>query len=954
MIAAPRLALRYHIERGDTMINVVGDSEMVYKFMTEGTKKFGKGDTTHLRPLFDELDTAWRAVQSFVTVCRMNRVHGNPADKVASNTILTASSTGDDDIQELFITPTILPPREKVTHRNHAEPMHLPCPSDVATVPETLEQYASMHRYSTRSTVPSSSVWLWSTLVRHHFKRFLDAPAEERETELKRIIMLPTYYLPVRASTNRISKHLQRGEPFQVELSAERRERQHRSEHRLSEAITRLLIDYKVRSAGRLLSGAADTPDIPHEAKVTQIEKKLLDGDFTSSITHERVPSFSPQEVEQALTSCNKQAANAIDGWTAQLLMQAAEVNNEIYTMIADTLHWILTTPMSDLMRDMLVMSRGVGIPKDDGVSVRPLCVSSIFVKLLGTLCSDRDQTKTSTMQYAIGPKDGAKRIIHKVRSYIATKGTTRAAVLRFDISNAYGTMGRKILEDILKHADASLRQYFRLIYGNKSTVAVFGPQGVTLLPLGEGVKQGDATSSLFFCLGVDTPLGKISAYLQEHNIDAEVYMYMDDLTICVETDHANGVAQATIDAFHSIGLMINEAKSKILTDAVGSFILPRCSHAEEFIVLGVNLAEGESAKRAFTERLLRRQQDYFALFKKVSLHPQAVTTLLRVCGHPRITYFCATVPPPDMVDVAHYFDSKVKEMVELIIDPQGTTRIPEATLHDDLGFGAPCYRRNLEDMYHAYALASETNAISAVSVCVTTRNLSSSLTKAQADSQWLFYDHHNSMSEHQFRMALAIRLGVLPAGFQLQGSKCNCGNYVYDEDARETVDHILACDSSTPAGHTLRHNMVRDTIIHTARMYGITTTKEPTCFTYGDGHARRPDALFHTQPLGLATDVSMTSRYPCDEHIQRIEKEKINHHTTPVEANGCLFRPFVMATRGTLGKRAEELIRTLAGALMPFERRYFVRQLHHAVSTAAARGRADAVSLAVRRHRAW
>merc|ERR1711916_280153 len=104
---------------------------------------------------------------------------------------------------------------------------------------------------------------------------------------------------------------------------------------------------------------------------------------------------------------------------------------------------------------------------------------------------------------------------------------------------------------------------------------------------------------------------------------------------------------------------------------------------------------------------------------------------------------------------------------------------------------------------------------------------------------------------------------------------KKNCGNYVYDEDARETVDHILACDSSTPAGHTLRHNMVRDTIIHTARMYGITTTKEPTCFTYGDGHARRPDALFHTQPLGLATDVSMTSRYPCDEHIQRIEKEK-------------------------------------------------------------------------------
>ena len=61
---------------------------------------------------------------------------------------------------------------------------------------------------------------------------------------------------------------------------------------------------------------------------------------------------------------------------------------------------------------------------------------------MLGLIAAERDGTKPSELQYAIGSKDGARRIIHKVRNFIKHKllHNPDGAVLRFDISNAYGT----------------------------------------------------------------------------------------------------------------------------------------------------------------------------------------------------------------------------------------------------------------------------------------------------------------------------------------------------------------------------------------------------------------------------------------------------------------------------------------------------------------------------------
>jgi hypothetical protein len=302
------------------------------------------------------------------------------------------------------------------------------------------------------------------------------------------------------------------------------------------------------------------------------------------------------------------------------------------------------------------------------------------------------------------------------------------------------------------------------------------------------------------------------------------------------------------------------------------------------------------------------------------------------------------------MKEVATFFDNSVKEMLQITIDPTGNTIIPTHILHDDHGMGAPHYSAHLHELFGAFKHMSISDDPNPPRIPLTTRS-ESTVAMAQADCQWMFYDPKNALTPAQFVTALCIRLGVLPSYLKIHGSKCNCG-YIYSTTDCDTIDHILTCDLATPVTHTTRHNEVRDAIIQTCRSYGITTSKEPTCFNYSDGKRHRPDALFHTLPLGTAIDVSMVSTFPAEDAIKMREQEKVKAHKEAMSSANCTFFPFVLATRGTIGPKAESFIRTIAQAVQPFQQRGFIRTIHHAVATAAARGRADSVITAARRQR--
>ena len=85
------------------------------------------------------------------------------------------------------------------------------------------------------------------------------------------------------------------------------------------------------------------------------------------------------------------------------------------------------------------------------------------------------------------------------------------------------------------------------------------GPDGYKVLVMEDGVRQGDATSSYFFCIGVDDSLQQL--------VDVQGYrhtwMYCDDLNIVVPLrDVDKCIADVTAAFYESARVSVTAARS--------------------------------------------------------------------------------------------------------------------------------------------------------------------------------------------------------------------------------------------------------------------------------------------------------------------------------------------------------------------------------------------------------
>lgn len=948
LVAALRCAGRL-LEDGATRINIVGDSEFTYR----GVLGLNRVNDPKLKPIIETAIPLFAQIAGRVCLHVMDRNFGNPADKTCTASINTARGKGDES---LFIDPPLLPPIPRITQPRPAQVDNITLTK--FAVPDTAEQFYDLRRFPTRSRVPPTMVNLWASILKHYLQQLLTTPdGIEKDRAVMRILTLPHAFLPSRVSTKRILNHLSNHTPFNMNVAPQQRqERTHAPDtHRLTEAVTRLMYDNKMRSANKLVQAASEANELPFADKVQAMSNKII-GTASNSVMFPRsiVPFISAAEFNNALKKLNRQSASAIDGLTKDLLEQAIEFDPDIAALLAQLLYWILTAQLSPLISTVLNASRGVAIPKPDG-SIRPICVSNVLLKILGNICIARDSKLPSHWQYAIGTANGHERIIHKTRHFMQTHEDH--AVIKIDISNAFGSLPRNIILNQLKNADPSLQQYYRLTYGTTSDVVLYGAasdnaSGVNraILKLGTGVKQGDSTSSYFFALGLDAALHIFSRTMQEAGINMEMYAYMDDVTVCTSHTNAERTAAGLIMALTRIGLKCNENKSRVLanTSSTISYSVPQSSHARLFTLLGANVAMSENAATEFEEELILKQERYFEKLRNTPLHPQIQYTLLRSCGAPRLQYYCNVTPPNDLDRATTHFEQKVTQQVEWIIDPTGHTKIPFEQLHSQQGLGFPAYKHFRHQLYQSSKTMSLTNDPAVPHVLTTFNTPLTSTIEAQLDASYLFYTRPFQLTPAQFTTALAQRVNLLAPHLSVVGTKCNCG-HIYSEHDEATIQHILKCDMATRVTHTTRHNMVRDTIARVARDYGITVTKEPTCFKYDDGRNHRPDILFHTLPFGLCTDVTLIDQ---DRSMQDAEKIKKDTHTRPCANANCTFMPFAMFTKGTLGPAAMEFIRTLSKAVEPALVNSFRKELAHNVSIAAARGRADALTSAAMNRR--
>lgn len=933
MHAALTMAQRLLLQ-GETHINLVTDSEIAYKSLLGiNTVKDPK-----LKDIATRNRTAFLTIVSNVSIGHMMRAFGNPADALATKAILTQQNEGD---LTLFTDAPALPanrntkPQPAMTQTYDLE---------IQTKIESLQDFTAFRALKARSRAPNHAAPIFSHIAAYQLRKALNAPnPETREEAFIKFMILPSLYLPQNASSKRILRNLNAGTPFNVRQQTEnagRKTRTHDEEHRLTEAVQRLVMDRKLRSANKLIQQVSEQADMPFEQKVEKLKLKFVNSTNTApSIDFQNIPHISAAEINDTLAKMSKQAATAIDSWTPTLLLQCTQFYPEFADMLATILTIIITQPLSQLLKDILLAGRLVAIPKgtDD---VRPIVVSSVFVNILGSIAITRDDRMPSIAQYAIKINQGCQRIIHRIR-HMAEAGKT---IVKFDLKNAFGLLPRKVIENCLAHSDSTLRQFFRLVYGQPTTLVTFGPDSKKEhITFNEGVKQGDSAASYLFCHGIDIAILNISKH---SGIPLEdIFAYMDDLTFAVDTHQINSLVEIVIREFGKIGMQINLAKSAALTNDPSVIAIPKVAPASRFIILGIDI----STTTDWINELQDKQMHYFNLLRKLNAHPHIKFILLRICAAPRITYHCSLLHPDQTHELTFNFMKQMMTEFTLLLDPTGNTFFDPELLTHSLGLGIPdlvTFRTPLYNLTREMALQHSPDP---PRLALVHNHPLSAHGENQVDAQWLFYNVDQSLTPAQFSAALAIRLNTIPPHLDITRKRCPCGHMI---SALDMYTHILTCDQSTGLTHAIRHNIVRDAFIRHCRKYAITCTAEPNIYSYEDGRKHRPDILFHLEDKGIATDITVVSPFskPGDASSQA-EKQKSLHHTTATSNMGHQFIPCAFEAFGYLGDGFIRLGKLLSRHVPVTQKREFLRDLTHLISTSLAAGRSDAIMAAWQRH---
>jgi Reverse transcriptase (RNA-dependent DNA polymerase)/Reverse transcriptase-like len=919
-----------------------------------------------LKSTYEQIILTLATMMDHVTVAHI-QARENLAITEARRANVAAMTTGDTT---LFIEPPM--PRRTNPPRTVQSTEQVVISTSIADSIHTLDDFAKLRRLKSRTRCPQAATPAWAILVKNILSKISTAPtAEGRDRAMIELICLPMMYLPAGVPTKRIETHTQRGQPFNIREptrqqpeeeetepnadaqpqqnvaaaaaasasatstpnAAQKEAEERKQNERLGKAVTRLALDRKIKSAVKLLQQKPATDDM--EKKLQDIRSKFIPRQqLVHKLTTTNTVSYDTATVITVAKKLPRNAVNCIDGWTKDLLLQTINIDASIAEHIGVLAARINDEGFGELVMSILKAGRVVGIPKSEG-NYRPIVISSFFVKLTGALVLFRAKSKCSKRQYALDIDRGAERIVHLTREAYAVRKT----IIRIDSSNAFNMTQRERIGKLLHQQPDEMKAYFNTMYVKSTPLFMYGPNGTMhVIDAEEGVRQGDALSSFFFCLMMDEAMKKIS----EKHPDADIWCYMDDMTIAVLPHMAGRVFDAAKEALKELGFQINAEKSAaIQIDNIQTANITNSNPTEEFKMLGANITSNYIKMNKKKEEDL---ETFFHNIVKCNLHPQLQWTILRLCGMPKMIYYAATTPPMFSSNLLDTFDKMVKTTAQTILEADIAPRM----FYDTLGGGFPLYAKIANDLFEAsktMSLAQTKGAyVQLVTSCLSTAALSS-----QHDAQYLFFQANTdiaSMSPKEFQMAMSIRLRVLPRHIVNRPRKCNCGATLATDDT--FIEHVLTCDQSTRFTHTHRHNQVRDAIAAVARANGITVTVEPTFYNYSTAARKRPDITFHT-PKPIATDVTIVKPHEVmNKATEDAEQAKSKEHTEAVSALGHTFIPFAMEVYGHRGISCTTLTKALKNQLPRHLQWTFEMDMNHAVSSALAKARAQSILSAV------
>ncbi|KAL0213617.1 hypothetical protein P9112_005801 [Eukaryota sp. TZLM1-RC] len=243
--------------------------------------------------------------------------------------------------------------------------------------------------------------------------------------------------------------------------------------------------------------------------------------------------------------------------WTKKLVPSGAYFDDMLW-YISKVLHNGPQDESQEVLVEVLLNSRLVPIPKNDGHSVRPIAVGELFYRIYAKAILRKVDPERLAMNGQFGVKIpcGAEAIIHSVRQSTTTDRFSH--LLKIDIANAFNSIHRCEILKNLKNLAPEMVPSFLRIYGRSSKL--FHSEGSIESTC--GVKQGDPLGPYLFAVGIDDIMSKMGSEFP----DAVSLGYLDDIAVlCTSEEQCNMFLDLFSELSAPVGCKVNREKCEIV-----------------------------------------------------------------------------------------------------------------------------------------------------------------------------------------------------------------------------------------------------------------------------------------------------------------------------------------------------------------------------------------------------
>ena len=539
-------------------------------------------------------------------------------------------------------------------------------------------------------------------------------------------------------------------------------------------------------------------------------------------------------------------AAPGSTAWTEEMLFDVCHFSNTALCGIKLMLADIINDDAPACVRERLLTSELLGIPKPDG-STRPIALTEVMLKIASKLAIAAElktlKNRFKETQFGVCAPRGTDTVIFATRDFIRHAASAQDAasdstkcVVTIDFKNAFNCPSRRMMVDAIAPFPYLLSM-FRFEYASPSKLFVRGAPGGEHVMSSCGTRQGSTLGPVFFCLAIQNMLDDVNRMP-----GVRAMAYMDDLTIHAQTfDDANAAYSRILEHCRSLSLSVNTKKCEIMSHVTpDDNICPQFARVKVVKLLGASIGLTDALEK---EHLEKRYDNKFAKWFDTLIKGYGpwATTVLGLCGIPKLSYIVRNHHPSVTKKLASAFDQQVERTWSTWADCR-TDDITQSFAHlpiklGGLGFTrqqqvASCYYDSARAQYEgAICAAAPPLVVQGTAVMQVNIDLARKLDAhgaatarhrhlcMQNGTTALFRDPKHEARDASFGAALRYRLFAPHANCP---DRLDCPGCTRNCDAREFQAHAPSCTRIHGYNASSRHASIKQAWMKIFRRYLI------------------------------------------------------------------------------------------------------------------------------------